>query len=108
LVRILTEPKNSLVRQFQHLLRMDNVTLEFEPTAFDAVATEAFLRRTGARGLRSIVEAALLDVMYEVPGRTDVARCVVTKEVFTQGKPPLLLNHQGQPVNWEREYRPAA
>lgn len=108
LVRILTEPRNSIVRQFQHLLAMDNVTLEFEPAALEAVATEAFLRKTGARGLRSLVEGALLDVMYEIPGRTDVARCVVTKEVFTEGKSPLLLNSQGQPVNWEREYRPAA
>jgi ATP-dependent Clp protease ATP-binding subunit ClpX len=108
LVRILTEPKNSIVRQFQHLLGMDHVALDFEPEALDAVATEAFLRKTGARGLRSIVEEALLDVMYEIPGRTDVARCVVTKAVFTQGEPPLLLNHQGQPVHWGRELRPAA
>jgi ATP-dependent Clp protease ATP-binding subunit ClpX len=108
LVRILTEPKNSIVRQFQHLLAMDNVTLEFEPEALEAVATEAFLRKTGARGLRSIAEEALLDVMYEIPGRTDVARCVLTREVFTQGKTPLLLNHQGQPVHWGREVRPAA
>jgi ATP-dependent Clp protease ATP-binding subunit ClpX len=108
LVRILTEPKNSIVRQFQHLLGMDNVALEFEPEALEAVATEAFLRKTGARGLRSIVEEALLDVMYEIPGRTDVARCVVTKSVFTEGKTPLLLNHQGQPVAWGKELRPAA
>jgi ATP-dependent Clp protease ATP-binding subunit ClpX len=87
---------------------MDNVKLEFEPQALEAVATEAFLRKTGARGLRSIVEEALLDVMYEIPGRTDVARCVVTREVFTAGKSPLLLNHQGQPLTWGRELRPAA
>jgi ATP-dependent Clp protease ATP-binding subunit ClpX len=108
LVRILTEPKNSIVRQFQHLLAMDNVKLEFEPAALEAVATEAFLRKTGARGLRSIVEEALLDVMYEIPGRTDVARCVVSREVFAAGKSPLLLNQQGQPVAWGRELRPAA
>jgi ATP-dependent Clp protease ATP-binding subunit ClpX len=108
LVRILTEPKNSIVRQFQHLLAMDNVTLEFEPEALEAVATEAFLRKTGARGLRSIVEEALLDVMYEIPGRSDINRCLVTKSVFTEGKSPLLLNSQGQVVNWGREYRPAA
>jgi ATP-dependent Clp protease ATP-binding subunit ClpX len=108
LVRILTEPKNSIVRQFQHLLSMDNVTLEFEPAALEAVATEAFLRKTGARGLRSIVEEALLDVMYEIPGRSDVARCVVTREVFTEGRSPLLLNPQGQPVAWTHELRSAA
>lgn len=108
LVRILAEPKNSIVRQFQHLLALDNVLLEFDADAFDAVATAAFLRKTGARGLRSIVEEALLDVMYEIPGRSDVARCVVTKEVFTQGKSPALYNSQGQPVSWGREYKSAA
>ncbi|MCX6046113.1 MAG: ATP-dependent Clp protease ATP-binding subunit ClpX [Chloroflexi bacterium] len=108
LVRILTEPKNSIVRQFQRLLELDRVKLEFEPEALDAVATEAFLRKTGARGLRSIVEEALLDVMYEIPSRADVVRCVVTKEVFTQGKAPLLYTPQGQLVQLGREYRPAA
>ncbi|MCL4862763.1 MAG: ATP-dependent Clp protease ATP-binding subunit ClpX [Caldilineaceae bacterium] len=108
LMRILTEPRNSVVRQFQRLLLMDQVTLEFEPDALEAVATEAFLRKTGARGLRSIVEAALLDVMYEIPGRADVARCVVTRSVFTEGTHPLLLNHHGQPVAWTREMRSAA
>ncbi len=108
LVRILTEPKNSVVRQFQRLFTMDGVTLEFEPDSLEAVATEAFLRRTGARGLRSIVEEALLDVMFEIPSRDDVARCVVTPEVFTQNHAPLLFNHQGQPTHVGREYRSAA
>jgi ATP-dependent Clp protease ATP-binding subunit ClpX len=72
------------------------------------VATEAFLRRTGARGLRSIVEEALLDVMYEIPSRSDVTRCVVTREVFTQGHAPMLYTAQGQTVQLPRTYRPAA
>jgi ATP-dependent Clp protease ATP-binding subunit ClpX len=108
LVRILTEPKNSIVRQFQRLFAMDDVELEFAPDALDAVATEAFLRKTGARGLRSIVEEALLDVMFEIPSREDVARCVVTRDVFTQGKSPTLYNHQGNPIPLPREYRTAA
>ncbi len=108
LKRILTEPKNSVVRQFQHLFEMDHVTLEFEEAALEAVATEAFLRKTGARGLRSIVEEALLDVMFEIPGRDDIARCVVTPEVFTQGKAPTLYNIHGQPIPVGREYRSAA
>ena len=108
LVRILTEPKNSIVRQFQRLFAMDKVALEFEPDALEAVATEAFLRHTGARGLRSIVEEALLDVMYEIPDRSDVVRCVVTAEVFTQGAAPALYTSHGQPVTVGREYRPAA
>jgi ATP-dependent Clp protease ATP-binding subunit ClpX len=108
LVRILTEPKNSIVRQFQRLFVMDNVQLEFEPEALETVATEAFLRKTGARGLRSIVEEALLDVMFEIPSRDDIARCVVTSDVFTQNKLPALFNHQGQPTSLGRELRPAA
>jgi ATP-dependent Clp protease ATP-binding subunit ClpX len=108
LVRILTEPKNSVVRQFQRLFAMDDVLLEFASDALDAVATEAFLRKTGARGLRSIVEDALLDVMFEIPSREDVTRCVVTREVFTQGKTPTLYNQQGQPIPFPRELRTAA
>jgi ATP-dependent Clp protease ATP-binding subunit ClpX len=108
LVRILTEPKNSIVRQFQRLFAMDKVELTFEPDALDAVATEAFLRKTGARGLRSIVEEGLLDVMYEIPSRDDVTRCVVTREVFTEDKLPRLFGRQGQPVSLDREFRSAA
>jgi ATP-dependent Clp protease ATP-binding subunit ClpX len=108
LVQILTEPKNSVVRQFQRLFSMDHVVLDFEPDALETVATEAFLRKTGARGLRSIVEEALLDVMFEIPSRSDIARCVVTPEVFTQDKLPLLYSHQGQPIALSREYRTAA
>jgi ATP-dependent Clp protease ATP-binding subunit ClpX len=108
LVRILTEPRNSVVRQFQRLFAMDHVTLEFTQPALDTVATEAFLRKTGARGLRSIVEEALLDVMYEIPSRSDVARCAVTEEVFLQGRVPSLFNHHGQPVALGREFRTAA
>ncbi|HRW10256.1 MAG TPA: ATP-dependent Clp protease ATP-binding subunit ClpX, partial [Caldilineaceae bacterium] len=108
LVRILTEPKNSVVRQFMHLFAMDNVKLEFAPDALDAIATEAFLRRTGARGLRSIVEEALLDVMFEIPSRDDITRCVITKEVFTEDRLPQLFGRQGQPVSLGREYRTAA
>lgn len=108
LVRILTEPNNSVVRQFQRLFAMDDVTLEFTPEALDAVATEAFLRKTGARGLRAIVEDALLDVMFEIPSREDVVRCVVTPEVFTQGHAPTLYNQQEQPFTLPREFRTAA
>jgi len=108
LVRILTEPKNSVVRQFTRLFAMDKVTLEFEPEALESIAMEAFVRKTGARGLRSIVEEALLDVMFEIPSRDDVARCVITKAVFTEDRLPLLFGRQGQPVSLGREYRTAA
>jgi ATP-dependent Clp protease ATP-binding subunit ClpX len=108
LVRILTEPKDSVVRQYQRLFAMDNVRLEFETDAMETVATEAFLRRTGARGLRSIVEDVLLDTMFEIPSRNDIARCVVTREVFTQHRQPQVFNIQGQPVHLNKELRSAA
>ena len=98
LVEILTRPKNSIVRQFQQLFAMDEVELEFEPESLMAAAKQAYMRRTGARGLRSIVEEALLDVMYEIPGREEVARCVVSREVFEDGALPRLYSAQGQQV----------
>ena len=98
LVEILTGPKNSIVRQFQRLFAMDDVALEFAPDSLSAAATEAFLRRTGARGLRSIVEEALLEVMYEIPGRDEIVRCVVRADVFENGAMPQLYGRQGQPV----------
>lgn len=98
LIRILTEPKNSVVRQFARMFAMDGVTLEFAPDALEIIAREAFMRRSGARGLRGIVETSLLDVMYEIPGRTDITRCLVTRSVFTENAPPTLLNSAGQRV----------
>ena len=90
LVRILTEPKNALVKQYQKLLEMDDVQLEFEPEALQAIANEAIKRNTGARGLRSIIESIMLDVMYDVPSRTDVNYCLITKEVVQNKIKPLL------------------
>ncbi len=100
MVRILTEPKNAIVKQYQHLLAMDGVELVFTPNALEAIAEEALQRKTGARGLRSIVEDILMEVMYEVPGREDVAQCVITGETVRMGKRPLLLNAQGVAVPW--------
>ncbi len=108
LKRILTEPKNSVVRQYKRLFAMDGVELEFESETLDVIAREAFSRRTGARGLRSIVESALLDVMYEIPGRNDVARCVITPDVITQGKLPTLYTKQGQIILLESALAKAA
>ncbi|MFH5182201.1 ATP-dependent protease ATP-binding subunit ClpX [Paenibacillus sp. TAB 01] len=80
LVRILTEPKNALVKQYQKMLEMDNVTLEFNAEALEEIAREAIKRNTGARGLRAIIESIMLEVMYEAPSRTEVSTCVVTKD----------------------------
>jgi len=91
LVRILTEPRNAVARQFTKFLSLDKVDLVFTRGALDAAAELALGRRTGARALRSIVEEALLDVMYEIPERTDVRRCIITEETIRHGRAPLLL-----------------
>lgn len=91
LVRILTEPKNALVKQYQKLMELDGVTLEFKETALAAIATEAIRRNTGARGLRSIVEDILQNVMYDLPSRNDVTKCVVTPDVVLKKEEPLLV-----------------
>lgn len=81
LISILTEPRNALVKQYQKLLKMDNVQLEFQKDAIVAIAKEAYRRKTGARALRGIVEQLMLDVMYELPSRKDVSRCTITSEM---------------------------
>ena len=91
LVSILTEPKNALVKQYQHFLHMDNVDLEFEDGALEAIADEALARETGARGLRAIIEGIMRNVMYEVPSRSDVAKCIVTAETVRDHKEPKLV-----------------
>lgn len=88
LVRILTEPRNALTKQYQKFLELDGVELGFETDALRAIAREALSRKTGARGLRAIIEKLMLELMYEVPSRTDVKKCVVTKAmVETHGEP---------------------
>lgn len=101
LIQILTEPKNSIIKQYQHLFALDHVELVFEPEALEAAAEEAMKYRTGARGLRTIIESVLLDVMYEVPSRRDIRRCVITAETIRRKSKPLLLTQTEHPVNWE-------
>jgi ATP-dependent Clp protease ATP-binding subunit ClpX len=91
LVRILVEPKNALVKQYQKFLDLDNVQLEFKEEALRAIAQEALKRKTGARGLRSIIEGIMRNVMYEVPSRGDVAKCIVTREVVVSKEEPILV-----------------
>ena len=90
LVQILTEPKNALVKQYQYLFDMEGVKLSFEPDALTAIAKRAMTRKTGARGLRSIIENALMDTMYELPNMTDVSEVIVTKDVIEQGAKPTI------------------
>ena len=91
LVNILTQPKNALVKQFSKLLEMDGVQLEFEEDALKEIAKLAIERKTGARGLRAILEAIMLDVMYDVPSRCDVKKCVITKDTVKSSKVPMLI-----------------
>ncbi len=91
LVQILTQPKNALVRQYKSLFKMDGVELEFTEDAIQAIAREALRRKTGARGLRAIVEDMMTDVMYEIPSRNDIMRVVITQETITKNEPPLLV-----------------
>ncbi len=91
LVRIMTEPKNALVRQYQKFFELDGTDLEFTADALDAIAKEAMRRNTGARGLRAIMEDIMLNVMYDLPSRSDVARCLVTRETVLKREDPLLV-----------------
>ena len=90
LIKVLTEPKNSFVRQYELLFKMDNVQLVFTEAALDAAAEEALKRKTGARGLRSVLEQTLLDVMYEIPSMTGVSKCIVD-DTTIYGKSPVTL-----------------
>ena len=96
LVRILTEPKNALVKQMQKLLQMDGVTLEFEPEALRLIASRALELKTGARGLRTVVEGLMLDVMYSVPSEEDVSKCVITTAVVEKQDHPLLVRSKSK------------
>ncbi|MGB7804359.1 MAG: ATP-dependent Clp protease ATP-binding subunit ClpX, partial [Actinomycetota bacterium] len=94
LVDILTKPKNALVRQYQRFFEFDGVELEFKDDALRAISEQAILRGTGARGLRAIMEEVLLNVMYELPSREDVTKCLVDKDVVLTGVNPTLVPHE--------------
>jgi ATP-dependent Clp protease ATP-binding subunit ClpX len=91
LIDILTKPKNALVKQYQKLFEFEDVRLRFTDAALRAVAREGLKRKSGARGLRAILENAMLDLMYDLPSRDDVEECVVGEEVIEQGAEPLMV-----------------
>ncbi|MBT9141018.1 MAG: ATP-dependent Clp protease ATP-binding subunit ClpX [Dehalococcoidia bacterium] len=91
LIRILTEPRNALTKQYHKLFEMDGVSLEFKDGTLEIIAEEAIRRNTGARGLRAILEGVLLDVMYELPARDDIGKCIITKEVLLNHEKPILV-----------------
>ncbi len=96
LVRILTEPKNALARQYQKLMELEGVSLRFTDGALRAIADQALKRKAGARGLRSILESTLLEIMFEIPSRADVSEVVINEEVITNGAEPMIVYDQAE------------
>ena len=106
LIRILKEPKNSIIKQYQKLFEMDGVELKFEPAALAHIAKQAIERKSGARGLRAIVEGLLMDAMFDLPSREDVKQCIITEKcALGKEKPKLVLADGTQP---KKLRRPAA
>ncbi|NLD82979.1 MAG: ATP-dependent Clp protease ATP-binding subunit ClpX [Clostridiales bacterium] len=108
LVRILTEPRNALVKQYARLMELDGIELAFEEDALKAIAAQAIARKSGARGLRAIIEGALLDTMFDLPGRKDVRRCLITKDVIEKGEKPRLEVDTAPKKTAHRSRRPTA
>jgi len=110
LTRIMVEPKNALTKQYQHLLSLDDVELAFEESALGAAADLAMQRGTGARGLRSIIESRLMNVMFEIPGRDDIQRVVVDADVVNGKIPPRIYAANDAELKWSEDGRlnPAA
>ncbi len=108
LIAVLTQPRNSLVRQYQRLLAVDNVELVFTDEALSVAAEQALKHETGARGLRTIIERTLLDVMYEVPSLPEVRRCIINADTVRGQAPPLLLTQSGRAVTWDNNLAHAA
>ncbi|NPV68986.1 MAG: ATP-dependent Clp protease ATP-binding subunit ClpX [Anaerolineae bacterium] len=105
LMRILVEPRNALTKQYQQLLALDNVELIFTEDALKAAASEAIKREIGARGLRSIIEAVLLDVMFEIPGRPDIRRVIVNRDAIEGRSKPLILSENDRTIAWSADGR---
>lgn len=110
LIRILVEPKNALVKQYKHLLSLDDVELVFDESALRAAAKLAMKRETGARGLRSIIESSLLDVMFEIPGRDDIHKVVITADVINGNARPRIYTSNDKLMEWmdDGSLKPAA
>ncbi len=96
LVRIMKEPKNALIKQYRKLFNMDGVELTFEEPAVKSIAAKAYERKTGARGLRSIMESILTDVMYQIPSDETIEECIITKDTVEEGREPLTIHHNDQ------------
>ena len=116
LIQILVEPKNSLVKQYQKLFEIDGVELVFKQEALEAIVDKAIERKTGARGLRSIIEERMRDIMFEIPSNPDIEKCIITKETILENKgPELVINknknkeeNSDKPTGKKKRQTPAA
>ncbi len=108
LIEILTKPKNALVKQYKKMLELDEVDLDFEDDALIEIAKKAIERKTGARGLRSIIESIMLDVMFDLPSRDDIKKCVITKDTVLEGTTPKLLLEDGTILDDSTETKTSA
>ena len=93
LIKITTEPKNALVKQYKKLLEMDDVELEFEPEALNAIVDKAIERKTGARGLRSIIEEIMRDIMFDIPSNEKIEKCIITKDTVLNNAGPKIIEN---------------
>ena len=96
LIKITTEPKNALVKQYKKLLEMDDVELEFEPEALEAIVDKAIERKTGARGLRSIIEEIMRDIMFDIPSNKNIEKCIVTKDTIENNHEPIIIENENK------------
>ena len=98
LVRVLTEPRNAIIRQYQKLFALERVTLRFTDSAVNAIAKKAVAHKTGARGLRAILEEVMLELMYDIPSQTDIQECIVNEDVITGRSKPILIYSNEQNI----------
>ncbi len=108
LVKILTEPKNALIKQYQRLISLDHIELEFESEAVAAIAKQAMAHKSGARGLRAIIEKAMLDTMFDLPSHPDVLKCVITKDTIENNAKPILICEERTPKHQARRVKSSA
>ena len=106
LIKIVTEPKNALVKQYQKLLKLDDVDLEFEKEALEAIVDKAIERKTGARGLRSIIEEIMRDIMFDIPSHPDIEKCIITKNTVEKGESPKLVINPHKKTSVKAEGKP--
>ena len=104
LIEIVTKPKNALVKQYKKLVALDGVDLEFDQEALEVIVDKAIERKTGARGLRSIIEEIMRDIMYDIPSNKKIAKCIITKEtVLENKKPEIIIDENKKPVTLTKQ-----